>query len=269
MATFSTLIRRGTRGAQPAASAVSVGTLYFVTDELVTERSNGTSWEGFSDAGSGSAPTTAQYWTGASDATLSAEKNLGALGTGLVINTSGVPSIYAGASATTGSYVTAIDASGATTKSNLGISRYVVKASDESVTSSTTMQDDDDLSFTVSSGETWEVEFVLFVNAATGGDIKAQVVTPASSTVKLGLDAVLFSTGTTFGDVDRFSASSGSEPNAYQGAGGGASDNMMRLQGLVTTTNSGTIKLQWAQNASSGTATIVRAKSYVRYTRVA
>lgn len=46
-------------------------------------------------AGTG-APTTPQYWTGAADATLSAEKNLGALSTALVINTAGVPSAYAG-----------------------------------------------------------------------------------------------------------------------------------------------------------------------------
>lgn len=46
-------------------------------------------------AGSG-APTDAQYWTGAANATLSAEKNLGALSTALVINTAGVPSAYAG-----------------------------------------------------------------------------------------------------------------------------------------------------------------------------
>jgi len=64
-------------------------------------------------AGTG-APTTAQYWTGAADATLSAEKNLGALGTGLVINTAGVPSIYAG-STCTNQVLTALGASGSGT----------------------------------------------------------------------------------------------------------------------------------------------------------
>jgi hypothetical protein len=44
------------------------------------------------------APASAQYWTGAADTTLSAEKNLGALGTGLVLNTAGTPSAYAGTS---------------------------------------------------------------------------------------------------------------------------------------------------------------------------
>lgn len=55
-----------------------------------------------------------QYWTGASTVTLSAEKNLGALSTGLVINTAGVPSAYAGGTCATGA-VSAVSASGALT----------------------------------------------------------------------------------------------------------------------------------------------------------
>ena len=39
---------RGTRAVQPAANDVLSGTLYFVTDEGVIERSNGTIWESFS-----------------------------------------------------------------------------------------------------------------------------------------------------------------------------------------------------------------------------
>lgn len=60
------------------------------------------------------APTDAQYWTGAADATLSAEKNLGALGTGLVINTAGVPSAFAGTSCTN-QFPRSLNASGAAT----------------------------------------------------------------------------------------------------------------------------------------------------------
>jgi len=58
MALLSDVILRGTRASQPAATAVASGTLYFVTDtnELVLERSNGTSWETYSPAGSGDFP---------------------------------------------------------------------------------------------------------------------------------------------------------------------------------------------------------------------
>jgi hypothetical protein len=48
MSRLQDVILRGTRGAQPLATAVAAGTLYFVTDELVTERSSGTSWENYS-----------------------------------------------------------------------------------------------------------------------------------------------------------------------------------------------------------------------------
>ena len=49
-AVFTDLNRRGTRGDQPDADAVDAGTLYYVTDEGVTERSNGTIWEDVTDA---------------------------------------------------------------------------------------------------------------------------------------------------------------------------------------------------------------------------
>jgi hypothetical protein len=42
------LTRRGTRATQPAATAVAEGTLYFVTDERLLERSNGSAWQNIS-----------------------------------------------------------------------------------------------------------------------------------------------------------------------------------------------------------------------------
>lgn len=45
---------RGTRVLQPLATDVLEGTLYFVTDEGVIERSNGTIWESFSGSSGGS-----------------------------------------------------------------------------------------------------------------------------------------------------------------------------------------------------------------------
>lgn len=51
MARIRDIILRDTRANQPAATAVDVGTLYYVTDEATTERSNGTIWQTYSDAG--------------------------------------------------------------------------------------------------------------------------------------------------------------------------------------------------------------------------
>lgn len=49
------VILRGLLSARPLATAVAPGTLYYSTDTSTTERSDGTVWEGYSDAGSVSA----------------------------------------------------------------------------------------------------------------------------------------------------------------------------------------------------------------------
>lgn len=46
------VILRGTRASQPAATTLAIGTLYFVSDESVIERSNGTIWQTYSGGGS-------------------------------------------------------------------------------------------------------------------------------------------------------------------------------------------------------------------------
>lgn len=53
MSLYSNLVQRDDRASQPDASTVAIGTLYFVTDEGVLERSNGTAWESYSGAGTG------------------------------------------------------------------------------------------------------------------------------------------------------------------------------------------------------------------------
>lgn len=47
------VILRGTRAAQPLATAVGPGTLYFVTGENVLERSNGSAWQPYSGVAGG------------------------------------------------------------------------------------------------------------------------------------------------------------------------------------------------------------------------
>jgi hypothetical protein len=70
MALLSTAIARGTRAAQSAATAVATGTLYYVTDEFVIERSNGATWDsyyppnGFYNAGNSSTALTLDFLNG-------------------------------------------------------------------------------------------------------------------------------------------------------------------------------------------------------------
>jgi hypothetical protein len=48
------ILQQGTRAAQPAASSVQEGTLYYVTDELAIERSNLTTWDPWTTGTGGS-----------------------------------------------------------------------------------------------------------------------------------------------------------------------------------------------------------------------
>lgn len=72
----------------------------------------------------GGGVTDASYWVGAAHAGLSAEINLGALGTGLVINTAGTPSAYAGTSCTN-QFPRALNASGAATCVSVSVANDV------------------------------------------------------------------------------------------------------------------------------------------------
>jgi hypothetical protein len=57
MSTLASVLQRGTRAAQPLATAAAVGTLYYVTDEHVMERSSGSAWQSVSDAMTGDTGT--------------------------------------------------------------------------------------------------------------------------------------------------------------------------------------------------------------------
>lgn len=83
--------------------------------QVLTLTAGAPAWEDASGGGGG-APTDAKYIVQTADATLSAEQAMGALGTGLVINTTttGIQSIYAGATCTN-QFVRVLSASGAAT----------------------------------------------------------------------------------------------------------------------------------------------------------
>ncbi len=64
MALLTSVIFRGTRSAQPAATAVATGTLYYVTDESITEYSTGSAWVTFADGGSSVSSTDFAWFMG-------------------------------------------------------------------------------------------------------------------------------------------------------------------------------------------------------------
>jgi hypothetical protein len=124
------------------------------------------------------------------------------------------------------------------------------KSSDQSVTSSTTLTDVTDLSFSVGAGEKWGFTVYDVVSAGTGGETDYAISTPTGSTCATraaGWNTTGYNVSTTCGGRMYVTSSS-------------ANEDPHEIIGTVTTgVTSGTIKLQFSQHASSGTATTIRA----------
>jgi hypothetical protein len=139
----------------------------------------------------------------------------------------------------------------------------IVKSADESVASSTTLQNDDELFFTAVSGSSYLVELIVIYGSpagAGGPDIKFGAGEDA--TTRGILDALLLTTAdaTFLGVVNANNGSIGS-------AGTAATDRGLILRGTYLG-NGGTFRFVWAQNTSSANATIVRAGSILRYKKL-
>jgi hypothetical protein len=155
-----------------------------------------------------------------------------------------------------------------------GTSQFVLKGSDESVTSSTTLQNDDHLSLAVGVG-TYEFSAVLYVDCASpaaNGDIIVAFAFPTGTCHFSGLgpnNADLTAGTQSNGEwIVRLSATSGST-NIPFGVSPGATPLAIKVEGVLVASAAGTLQLMWAQGASSGNATRVRAGSHLRVDQVA
>jgi hypothetical protein len=135
----------------------------------------------------------------------------------------------------------------------------VRKVADESVTSSTALQDDNQLVFDVGADETWSFEFWLVVSCTnTLPDIKLAFTTPPGASIKWSG----FGDGNTSTEHDVVITAGVSD--IFELAGGGARD-WIRVRGIVTNgVNPGPVRLQWAQAAPSTSPVIMMQNSYLQ-----
>lgn len=142
---------------------------------------------------------------------------------------------------------------------------FVRKTADESVTSSTALQDDDALLFAVGANEIWEFRFVLGVVGAGGEDFKAAIAGPAGSTITWSFGGEMFFNTAAAPGVTRVLA--GGAPASHY------TDNLetrVEIVGIIVNgATSGNCKLQWAQDTSGGTAVTVKANSFLRAHKIA
>lgn len=135
------------------------------------------------------------------------------------------------------------------------------KTATESVTSSTTLQDDDHLVFAVGVNEVWEFEgFIRVTSSDAAPDIKYTIAAPAGSAILWvsSTQDVLDTPITSNLPV----TASGSVVTLDMTAGQTV---IIRIRGYVMTdATSGSIKFQWAQNVSDATATQVLVNSFFK-----
>lgn len=134
---------------------------------------------------------------------------------------------------------------------------WIVKAADESVTSSTVIQNDDDFFFTATTGKVFYIEFFLMVTGSAAGDIKFDFGEDAT------IRGVFFLNRLTIGDVGL-----GSPVESQQGttiaAGTATTARGVYIAGMHTGAG-GTFRLRWCQSTSDATATKILQNSVMRY----
>lgn len=143
---------------------------------------------------------------------------------------------------------------------------FARKTATESVTSSTTLQDDDHLSVSVAASSVYELSCVLVYDGDAAGDVSIQWSFPSGASISWYLSSI--TGGGAAGTDDRIAYSAAAGPAAL-GCLGAGSTLAAHILGLVTVASTaGTFKLTWAQSVSNGTASRMFAGSYICLRRV-
>jgi hypothetical protein len=141
---------------------------------------------------------------------------------------------------------------------------FAIKASDESVSSSTTLQDDNDLTLTLAANTTYSLSgFFVATSASSTPDIKFDFIEADGTYMIAVLSGAVGASGT----IDNMDGSSGAQTVPLIG---GSNAGISVHGGTVWTGGSGGVfKLQWAQNTSDATATTMKAGSWIKATKLA
>ncbi|MGW3330277.1 hypothetical protein ACWDF9_06980 [Streptomyces rubiginosohelvolus] len=149
------------------------------------------------------------------------------------------------------------------TGDQIGVTRTVDKPTDEQVLSSTALQDDDHLTIPVTAGGRYAIDAMLAVDGDPAADLLLTLAAPPGSVGYWTPGAITLgvSDGTGSIRLTRYA------PGASIGVGITAAGLIVAPLGTVTAGANGAIAVQWAQNVSSATPTILRAGSWLRVTR--
>jgi hypothetical protein len=149
------------------------------------------------------------------------------------------------------------------------IPEQVTKSVTETVTNSTTLQNDDELFLSVEANATYEVELWLLHSSGTTGDFKGGWTAPSGATFAWGVHGVSGASVSTVGATEvNFQIRTLAE--SIQLGGANLSGTAAYLRGtLVTSSTAGTLQFQFAQQVSDAAATQVRNGSVLKIKRTA
>lgn len=158
---------------------------------------------------------------------------------------------------------------------NAALPLIVVKPADETVSASTTMQDDADFFFPVDANSIYYVELMLWVTSGASNtpDIKTGWTLPASATATLA--QLMYDSGatgaTTISIGHRYQNTT---PTTAQPAGVLTSAvqpaSSVWIRAVIRTGGTaGTAQFQWAQNTSDATGTVVKQDSVMKVYKAA
>jgi hypothetical protein len=143
----------------------------------------------------------------------------------------------------------------------------VVKSANQSVTSSTVLVNDTHLLLPLAANATYLLDgFIAYDGAFGAGEFKTDWTLPAGAALFWGLNGPTVGGGALY---DSNSRNSGTVAAAGTYGTGGTRTSISPRGYITTGGTAGTLRLQWAQNASNATATTVYAGSWVRLLRIA
>jgi hypothetical protein len=148
----------------------------------------------------------------------------------------------------------------------------VYKTSNQDRSNTTTYASDDDLQVSLAANATYVVEAYVSFGASTTGGLKVIWSAPSGATGNRNVFGPGSSSSQASADnISMRSGVHGFTTDVVYGGVRNSTSNLSALQEVlnVKTTNAGTLAFQWAQNASSATATRIGGGSYLRVTRVA
>jgi len=149
------------------------------------------------------------------------------------------------------------------------LAQHVVKATSETVTSSTTFQNDDELFLPGVANATYLVDVCLLHSSGTTGKFKCQFTGPAGAAFAWGVIGVQ-NAQTSSTSAEIVSMPSRTITDSQEAGGTNLGGTTMFIKGVFTTSSTaGNLQLQFAQIVSNAAATQVRAGSYMTMRRIA